>query len=136
LSVAMAPLLFHRKKKGSGFDRFSRLWKKTDNFSALWGLDFILHLHGFKNENSLASLDAKKDSLEAEMLSLNQKLTQGKADLASTSSTIRAFRIMPRLLFCQRTAQRVKPSSSASASRITPWFLIRTCITTSDLGFP
>ncbi len=42
-----------------------------------------------KNENSLASLDAKKDSLEAEMLSLNQKLTQGKADLASTSSTIR-----------------------------------------------
>jgi uncharacterized protein involved in exopolysaccharide biosynthesis len=41
-----------------------------------------------KNDNSLASLDAKKDSLEAEMLSLNQKLTQARADLASTSSTI------------------------------------------------
>lgn len=46
------------------------------------------HMAAIKNENNLASLDAKKHSLEQEMLSLKQKLVQGKANLASATSTI------------------------------------------------
>lgn len=55
--------------------------------------DWTEKMATIKNENSLASLNAKKDSLEAEMLSLNQQLTQRKADLASTSSTIRQIEV-------------------------------------------
>jgi uncharacterized protein involved in exopolysaccharide biosynthesis len=48
-------------------------------------------LAALKNENHVASLEAKKDSLERQMLSLREKRTQATADLASASSTVAAL---------------------------------------------
>lgn len=45
-----------------------------------------------KTQNSVASLEAKKESLETQMLSLNEKLSLATTGLASTSSNVAALR--------------------------------------------